>query len=261
MTHITSPDGTRIHVVVEGPEGAPAILFAHSIGCDLHLWDAQAEALRARCRVIRYDARGHGLSHAPAGDYRIEQLAADALAILDALDVERAHLCGLSLGGTLGQWLALHAPERLLSLTLADTAARLGTAEGWQTRGDAARAGGTASIADMSVTRFFSDRFRQSEPAIVERFRQGLIATADQGFAGCCAVLRDGDFTADLGAIAVPTLVICGKDDVPTPPGDSEILAQGIAGARLALLDAGHLSSVEAPRAFTAALERHILSA
>ena len=261
MTFVRSTDGTRIHVVAEGPEDAPAILFAHSIGCDLHLWDAQAESLKTRFRVIRHDARGHGLSDAPTGDYRIEALAADALAVLDALGVARTHLCGLSLGGTLGQWLALHAPERLLSLTLADTAARLGTAEGWQARGDAALAGGTASIADMSMTRFFSDSFRKGQPAIVERFRHGLIATPDHGFAGCCAVLRDCDFTADLGAIAVPTLVICGRDDVPTPPGDSEILVQGIAGAQFALLDAGHLSAVETPQAFTAALERHMLSA
>ena len=257
MTRIASPDGTFINMEIDGPDDAPAVLFAHSVGCSLALWDAQASALRDHYRVIRYDARGHGGSDAPDGPYAIEQLAADALAVLDAAGVERAHLCGLSLGGTLGMWLALNRPERLASLVLADTAARLGTIEGWQARIDATLAGGTASIADMSMTRFFSDRFRAAAPDVVERFRQGLIATADQGFAGCCAVLRDCDFTADLARIAVPTLVVCGQDDAPTPPSDSEILANAIPGAKLVLLDAGHISAVEAPEAFTAAIEAH----
>lgn len=261
MPKIASTDGTGINVEIEGPDDAPAVLFAHSVGCDLSLWDHQAASLRGRYKVIRYDARGHGRSDAPAGDYTIEQLAADALAVLDFAGVDAAHLCGLSLGGTLGQWLALNAPRRLTSLTLADTAARLGTVEGWQSRIDATLANGTASIADMSMTRFFSDAFRRTAPSVVERFRQGLVATADQGFAGCCAVLRDCDFTASLERVVVPTLVICGKDDVPTPPSDGAILAEGIVGARLVLLDAGHLSAVEAPEAFTQAIEAHFLLA
>ncbi len=255
---IKSFDGTMLNVVAEGPAGAPAILFAHSVGCDLTLWDAQAEALADRFHVVRYDARGHGGSDAPDGDYRVEQLARDALAILYALDLDRVHWCGLSLGGTVGQWLALNAPHRLATLTLADTAARLGTIENWQARIDAVTAGGTRSIADMSMTRFFSDEFRERDPATVARFHRILVDTPDQGFAGCCAVLRDGDFRADLGRIDVPTLVLCGERDVPTPPADSEALVQGIAGARLVLLDAGHISAVEDPAGFTTALLDHI---
>lgn len=257
MTRIASIDGTMINFEVDGPEDAPAVLFAHSVGCDLTLWDRQAAALADRYRVIRHDARGHGRSAAPPGAYSIEQLGADALAVLDAAGVDRVHLCGLSLGGTLGMWLALHHPERLTSLTLADTAARLGNAEVWQSRIDTVLAGGTASIADMSMTRFFSEPFRNAASETVERFRQGLIDTADDGFAGCCAVLRDCNFAASLPAIAAPTLVICGRDDIPTPPADSALLAAAIPGARLAILDAGHISAVEAPEAFTAAIEDH----
>ncbi len=142
MTKIRSADGTLINVEIDGPDKAPAILFAHSVGCDLTLWDDQAAALRSRYRVIRYDARGHGLSDAPTGPYTIDQLGANALAVIDAAGAYRVHLCGLSLGGTLGMWLALHRPDRLLSLALADTAARLGTAEGWQARIDATCRGG-----------------------------------------------------------------------------------------------------------------------
>lgn len=258
MLSIETQDGIAINVCVEGPEGAPAILFAHSIGCDHRLWDHQAEALSDRYRVIRHDARGHGRSDAPGGDYAIETLAADALAILDALEIGRVHLCGLSLGGTLGQWLALHAPERLLSLALCDTAARLGTVEGWQQRADAARSDGMASLVDMSMTRFFSEQFRARDPVTVERFRETFLATPAQGFAGCCAVLRDCDFTDDLRRMDVPTLVLTGREDAPTPPADSAILAAGIPGAKLALLETGHISAVEDPVGFTAALTAHL---
>lgn len=257
MPTITAPDGIRINVCVEGPDDRATILFAHSVGCDLTLWDHQAAALSDRFRIVRYDARGHGRSDAPQGDYRIEQLGADALAVLDAVGADRAHLCGLSLGGTLGQWLALHAPERLASIALCDTAARLGTVDGWQQRADVARGEGMAALVDMSMTRFFSDGFRARDPETVGRFRATFLATRGHGFAGCCAVLRDCDFRGDLGAIAVPTLVLTGREDAPTPPADSEFLAAGIAGAELVLLDTGHISAVEDPAGFTAALVAH----
>ncbi|WP_198351012.1 3-oxoadipate enol-lactonase [Flavisphingomonas formosensis] len=258
MPMIAAPDGTRLHVRVEGRANAPALLFAHSVGCDLTLWDNQVAALAERFRILRYDARGHGRSDAPEGDYRIEQLAGDALAILDAFAIDRVHLCGLSLGGTLGQWLGIHAPERLASLTLCDTAARLGTAEGWQQRIDVARDQGMAALVDMSMTRFFSDGFRARAPETVAKFRSIFLTTPSHGFAGCCAVLRDCDFRDQLGRIAVPTLVLTGREDIPTPPADSEYLAAGIQGANLSLLDTGHISAVEAPEAFTAALAGHI---
>lgn len=256
MRRIENADGTRLHAVSEGPAGAPTILFAHSVGCDLRLWDAQAAALRDRYQVIRYDARGHGASDAPCGAYQVEALGADAIAILDAFGVDRVHFCGLSLGGTVGMSLALNAPGRLASLTLADSAARLGTAEGWQSRIDAVLSSGTASIAQFSMTRFFSDTFRGRDPATVERFRLRLEHTADNGFAGCCAVLRDCDFRARLGEIRLPTLVVCGECDVPTPPTDSRELAAEIADASLVILPgAGHISAVEDPAGFNAALE------
>lgn len=258
MPMIPSPDGTRLNVRVEGREDAPALLLAHSVGCDLTLWDHQAAALAARYRIIRHDARGHGQSDAPEGDYTIERLGADAIAILDALDVKRAHLCGLSLGGTLGQWMALHAPERLMSLALCDTAARLGTVEGWQSRIDVARGQGMAPLVDMSMRRFFSDDFRARAPETVAAFRRTFLATPGHGFAGCCAVLRDSDFRTDIGHIRVPTLVLAGRHDIPTPPADSEALAQGIPHATLVLLDTGHISAVEDPAAFTAALVAHL---
>ncbi|MCW2369163.1 3-oxoadipate enol-lactonase [Sphingobium sp. B11D3D] len=258
MPFIRSFDQARLNVMVEGPQDAPAILFAHSVGCDLTLWDRQAADLNDRYRIIRYDTRGHGASDAPEGPYSVQQLAGDACAILDTLGVERAHLCGLSLGGTMGQFMALNMPKRLASLTLCDTAARLGTVEGWQQRIDTALSGGMEALVDMSLLRFFSDEFRSSDPATIAEFRDTFLATPAHGFAGCCAVLRDCDFTRDLASIAVPTLVMTGRNDVPTPPSDSEALASGIPGAQLVLLDAGHISAREDPEAFTEALLTHI---
>lgn len=258
MPVVRSPDRTGLNVQIEGRPDGPVVLLAHSVGCDLTLWDRQIPALTRDYRVIRYDARGHGRSEAPDAPYTVEQLAGDALAVLDACDARRAHFCGLSLGGTIGLWLALNAPHRLASLTLCDTAARLGTIEGWQSRIQAVEEGGTASIADLSMTRFFSAAFFARDPNEVERFRRILIETPDQGFAGCCAVLRDADFRAALGGIKVPTLVLCGAQDVPTPPADSQVLAGEIPNARLVLVDGGHLSAIEASATFNAALLDHL---
>jgi 3-oxoadipate enol-lactonase len=256
---IETDDCIRLGIIEEGPADAPAVLFAHSVGCNLTLWDEQAMAVTAAgWRAIRYDSRGHGRSDAPRGDYALERLGRDALNVLDAAGAGRAQLCGLSLGGTVGMWLAANAPDRLHSLILCDTAARLGTPEIWRSRAEGALTGGMESIADLSMTRFFSDAFRAARPDTVARFRQGFVHTPAHGYAGCCAVLRDADLEGALARIAVPTLVIGGLHDFPTPPRDAEHLADAIPGAALVLLDTGHLSNIEDPQGFNAALLNHL---
>jgi 3-oxoadipate enol-lactonase len=253
---LTTDDGTRLNVVVEGRADGPVLLMMHSIGCDLTLWDPQAIALANEVSVVRYDARGHGRSDAPGGDYTAERLGRDALAVLDAVGAAKAWLCGLSLGGITGQWLALHAPGRVSGMAIANTAARIGTAEAWQARGDTALAEGMEALASVAITRFFSEEFRAARPEVVAPFLQRLLATAPRGYAGCCAVLRDADFTRELAAIAVPAVVIGGMRDVPTPLSQAKELVASIPGARLVALDAGHLSNVEQPAGFTAALRQ-----
>jgi 3-oxoadipate enol-lactonase len=228
----------------------------HSIGCDLTLWDLQVEALAGDFRIIRFDARGHGGSDAPKGDYTLERLAQDALAVLDAVGADSAYLCGLSLGGVTAQWLALHAAPRIEGIVIANTAARIGTAEAWQARGDMALAEGMRAIAPTAITRFFSEAFLASSPEIANIFLRRLLTTAPEGYAGCCAVLRDTDFTGELGAITAPSIVIGGTLDVPTPLSQAEELARAIPGARLVALEAGHLSNVEQPAAFAAAIRQ-----
>jgi 3-oxoadipate enol-lactonase len=253
---VTTDDGVRINIVIEGRRDGPCLLMMHSIGCDLALWDPQIEALAGDFRIVRFDARGHGRSDAPKGDYTLDRLARDALAVLDAVGIDSAYLCGLSLGGVTAQWLALHAASRVKGIVIANTATRIGAAEAWQARGDMAIGQGMQALAPTAITRFFSARFLASSPEIADIFRQRMLTTAADGYAGCCAVLRDTDFTGQLGAIALPTIVIGGTLDVPTPLSQAEELARDIPGASLVALDAGHLSNVEQPAAFAAAIRR-----
>jgi 3-oxoadipate enol-lactonase len=241
----------RLNIQTGGREDAPPLLMMHSIGCDLTLWDAQAEALGQDFRVIRYDSRGHGGSEAPTGDYTVEQLGLDALSVLDSCGERTAYLCGLSLGGITATFLALTAPERVRGMLIANTGIRIGTAEAWQGRADMALRQGMAAMADTAMSRFFSEPFRAAKPETVNRFRSVLANTPPQGYAGCCAVLRDADFAGSVHKIAVPTIVIGGAMDIPTPLSGARELADAIPGARLVTLDAGHLSNVEQPAAFT----------
>lgn len=259
-TIVTTDDGAALAVETRGRPSAPALMFLNSIGCDRRLWDAQTQKLADERYCISFDARGHGDSDAPGGGYTIARLGQDALQILDALHIERADLCGLSLGGVTAQWLAMYASQRVGRLVLANTASRIGSADAWQARLRLVREEGLEAIADMAMERFFSELFRRDHPDVVARFRATLVATPAQGYAGCCAALRDADLSPEVGRIAAPTLVIGGQDDVSTPVAQARALAAAIAGARLAILPAAHLSNIECPDAFTQALANHLES-
>jgi 3-oxoadipate enol-lactonase/4-carboxymuconolactone decarboxylase len=219
------------------------------------MWDQQMSGLLPYFRVLRYDTRGHGASDAPPGDYSIEQLGRDALALIDSLGISKFAFCGLSLGGSIGQWLALHAPDLITSLILANTSPKFGPPANWDTRIAAVQKGGMAVIVDLAMSRFFSAHKLAENNPYVASLRSVLLGTDPIGYTGCCAALRDADFTASLPDIRVPTLVITGDVDVSTPwTGHGEILAREIAGARAVRLPAAHLSNLERPRSFTAAL-------
>jgi 3-oxoadipate enol-lactonase len=218
------------------------------------MWDAQAEALRGAFRVLRYNPRGHHPQSRAAGEFTLEQLGQDAIGLLDALDIARVNWCGVSMGGVIGQWLALHAPQRLQRVVLANTAAYLGGVGRWQERIDAVLEKGTAAVADASIQRWFTEAFRQAQPATVQRLKDQLLQTPAKCYAGCAAALRDMDLREQVQAIRVPVLVIGGVHDQATPYAEAEFLRARITEAQLVALDAAHISNVEQAGPFTEAL-------
>lgn len=250
--------GVAIHFEAAGDRRRPCLLLSNSLGTDLSMWDAQAGALASAFFVVRYDTRGHGRSAAPPGPYTVAQLGGDAVALLDHLDIERAHVCGLSMGGVTAQWLAVHAPHRVLKLVLANTAAKVGTRDGWLARAAAVRSSGLGGIAASSASRWFTPGWSAANPAVAERMAETLRRQDAQGYAACCEALAMADLRADSAAIACPTLVIAGRHDPVTTVADGEALQKAIRGARLAVLDASHISNVEDPAGFTAALRNFL---
>ncbi|MEQ1579920.1 MAG: 3-oxoadipate enol-lactonase [Steroidobacteraceae bacterium] len=247
-------NGHRVHYSLEGPEAAPVILFSNSLGTRLSMWDAQAAALRDRFRVLRYDARGQGDSEVTPGPYSIDLLGCDCLALADALGIERFHFCGLSMGGLIGQWLGIHAGQRLHKLVIANTAARVGTAEVWNARIATVEARGMPEIAAAAYGRWFTEAFVKRAPELAEPIREGLLAANPQGYAASCAAVRDADFRDSVASIATPLLYIGGTSDPVTTVADGRFIVDRVPGARLVELPASHLSNIESATGFTAAL-------
>lgn len=241
----------RIHYELSGPDNADALVFSNSLGETFAMWDAQARSLKAHFRVLRYDTRGHGKSATTPGPYTIEQLSQDVLGLLDTLQLDRVHFCGLSMGGMTGMWLALHAPQRLRKLILCNTAAKIGTAENWNARIETVRKTGMKSISSAVIERWLSPRFRAASAQIVSE-TLGILESADpEGYVANCAAVRDFDARETVASIKLPTLVIAGTHDPATTPEDGRFLAAKIQNARYVELDAAHLSNVEQPDRFT----------
>lgn len=246
---------TSLHYRVEGIEGAPPIVLSPSLGTTLELWDPQLPALGRSFQVIRYDHPGHGGSPELDPPATVEGFAEEVVRLLDELELETVAFCGISLGGMVGMALARIAPDRVDRLVLACTAPHLGPPEGWHERARGVRAGGTATIADAVVARWFAERFLAEQPALVAEHRAMLEETPREGYAKACEAIALWDARTELGGIAAPTLVIAGADDVVAPPQDGAALAEAIPDATLTILsNAAHLANVEQPELFTEAL-------
>ena len=245
-------DGVRLAYRVDGPDDAPTVVLVNSLGTDLRMWDPQVALLSQSLCVVRYDCRGHGASAVPPGPYTIEQLGLDFLALLDTLQIERAHICGLSLGGLVALWAAAQYPERVIRAVFANTAARIGTEELWNARIDAVRMGGMAAVLDAVVSRFLSEGFRQLHPKTVRQIGEMIEATSPIGYTGACAALRDTDLREMIPAIHTPSLILAGALDESTPPSQARELHTAIVGSELVILqEAAHLSNVEQPEVFS----------
>ena len=251
-------DGVRLHYRLDGPDGAPVVILSNSLGSNLELWELQMSALRARWRVLRYDARGHGASSALPGPYTLEGLAGDVVGLADRLGIERFRFCGISMGGMVGIWLGLHAADRVQRLALCNTGAKIGTQQTWDSRISAVRAGGMAAVADAVLSRWFTPAFASAHPEAVARARRMLLETPAEGYAAASGAIRDADFREQVPRIGAPTLVIAGSSDASTPPADGRFLAERIPSARYLELNAAHLSNIEAAEPFTTALVRFL---
>jgi 3-oxoadipate enol-lactonase len=243
----------------DGPADAPVLVLSNSLGTDIGLWSENVPAWTSSFRVLRYDQRGHGGSVVPLGPYSLELLGRDVLDLLDAVDVERASFCGLSLGGATGIWLAVNAPNRIERLVLACASPRFGEPEHWLERARIVRSEGLEPIADAVFERWFTARFQAERPAVAARLRAGLVATPVEGYAACCEALAEWDYRERVGEITAPTLVIAGADDPTVPPEQAELLAERIGRSRLVVLpEAAHLANVAQPEAFSAAVSEHL---
>lgn len=246
-----------MHYTLNGPASAQVVTLSHSLATNLAMWEPQMSALAARYRVLRYDTRGHGQTDAPKGAYSLDQLAEDVRALLDALGIERTHFVGLSMGGMIGQVLALKRPGMLRSLILCDTSSRVPPEAKpmWDERIRVAETQGMEPHVEPTIGRWFTPPFAAKNPGIVESVRAMIRQTTPQGYVGCCHAIRALDLTDRLSAVAARTLILVGEDDPGTPVAASRAIHERVTGSELVVLkSASHLSNIEQPEAFTEAL-------
>lgn len=252
-----------LHPTVTGPEDAPPLLLGGSLGSTAQMWQPQAKALSTDFRVVRFDLRGHGRSPVPEGPYTMADLGEDVLALMDHLGIGRAHYAGISLGGMIGQWLAVNAPDRIDHLALLATSPYPGPPQTWLDRAALAREKGPGALADAVVGRWLTEGYARAHPDEVEELRDGIAGTPAEGYASCCEAISRWDVREDLPRVTAPTLVVGGAQDAATPVQDNaELIAERVPHARLVVLDhAAHLLSWEHATRVNTLLSRHMAPA
>ena len=242
------------HYSLTGPEGSPVVVFSNSLGTTQAMWQKQVSALSTRYRVLTYDTRGHGLAAGASAPSTIAQLGEDVLNLLDALHIDTATFCGISMGGLIGQWLGIHAGSRLDKLVLCNTAAKIGQVTAWRDRAELVRSAGMAEVASGAAARWFSADFATQHPNEVQHLIATLRDMDPAGYAACCEAIAQADFREQIAAITTPTWIVAGVLDPVTTVADADAMAEKISGSRRIDLQASHLSNVEASEAFNAAM-------
>jgi 3-oxoadipate enol-lactonase len=254
----TDPGGVRLRYAESGNPRGAVLVLANSLGSNMHMWDKALPAFQSKYRVVRFDTRGHGESAVVPAPFTIEQLGRDVLKVMDEVHAERASICGVSLGGLVGLWLGIHAPDRVDRLILANTAARIGTKEIWEQRIEIVNATGMAALAPMTLERWFTRAYRHKHPEEMEKIRRMIAATNPKGYIACCEVLRDTDLRVDAAQVKAASLVITGSHDPATHPTDGRALRAAIQHSSYLELNASHMSAWECADEFAGAVAKHL---
>lgn len=242
-----------------GNKQNPALIFSNSLGTCYQMWQPQIDALQNDYFIICYDTRGHGQSSAPKGPYNLDQLGQDVIDLLDHLDIDKTFFCGISMGGMTGQWLAINHPERFNHLMLCNTAAKIGNEAAWNDRAQLVRLQGLDPIANTAASRWFTESFIESNPAIVKNLSDTLAAGSPEGYASCCEALSTADTREQLKSIEVAVTVLAGEQDPITSVSDGQYMVDNITNATLATIDASHISNIEQPQVFDQLIRKHLV--
>ena len=244
-------NNVEINYVLEGDPSLPVLVLSNSLTTDLHLWDEQITDFSEHFRVLRYDNRGHGLSSSASGECSLKDIAGDLTALMDHEGIQTASLCGISMGGMVGMWLGINAPERINKLILCNTSSDVSPRDPWQTRIDTVLEKGMSAIVEGALQRFVSEHFRNSGSKKIDLLKSMTVSCAPEGYAGCCAAVRDMNLTAELNRINKSTLIIAGELDPATPVSHSELINRHIEGSELSVIGGvAHLSNIEKPEEF-----------
>ena len=247
MSSKIEANGITINYQFDGPEDGPVVMFSNSLISNLTMWNDQIEAITsAGFRMLRYDQRGHGATDAPENPYSIEIFADDAVLLLDALGIDKVHFVGLSMGGFIAQQIGAKYPDRVLSLSLCDTACIMPTEKLWDDRIAEAKVGGTAALADATLGRWFTASYHESNPEEVRLVREMINASNVTGYIGCARAIRDMSQCDILDRVKAPTIVIVGEEDPACPVASAKVLHGGVKGSELVIIkDAAHLPNIQ----------------
>jgi 3-oxoadipate enol-lactonase len=255
-------NGIVLHHEVRGEADRPVIAFANSLGTDFRIWNAVADWLEDRYRLVLYDKRGHGLSEAPPAPYALTDHVHDLAALLDHLGIEKATVVGLSVGGLIAQGLAALRPDLVAALVLSNTAHKIGTEEFWNDRIETVTTKGIAAIADAVTERWFTPAYRTPDNPDFVGYLAMLTRTPVEGYAGTCAALRDADLTESTRTLKIPVLCVAGDHDGSTPPDLVRTTAELIRGAQFRIIEnAGHVPCIEKPDAVANLIEMFLKDA
>ena len=247
-----------IHYETFGDASKPALIFSNSLGTNFSMWQPQIDHFKSQYYVICYDTRGHGESNSPQGPYLLQDLGLDVIQLLDVLNINKAHFCGISMGGLTGQWLAIHNPERFSSVVICNTAAKIGTEQAWLDRAKLVRTQGLKSIAETAASRWFTENFIQNRNVVVENLTRNLANGSAEGYASCCEALAQADLRTDIAEIKIPVLIIAGQKDPVTTVEDGGFMQQKIQNSQLFEINASHISNLEQSGTFNQKLKTFI---